>query len=206
MLTIWGRASSINVQKVLWACEELGLDYQRHDIGGEHGGLDASDYRRRNPHGRVPTLEDGDLVLWESHSIVRYLAARHDAGGLWPADAGERARAERWMDWELGTLWVRFRPLFVALVRTPAAERDEALVERQLAATAEGFRLLDAHMAERQHVALGRLTIADIPLGCALHRWLNLPIERPALAHLERWYQRLGERPAYRRAVIQPLR
>lgn len=206
MLTIWGRASSINVQKVLWVCEELGLACERHDLGGEHGGLDDPGYRRRNPHGRVPTVEDDGLVLWESHSIVRYLAARHDPGGLWPADPGERALAERWMDWELGTLWVRFRPLFIALVRTPAAERDAALVERQLAATLEGFRLLDAHMADHEHVALDRLTIADIPLGCALHRWLNLPIETPELPHLRRWYERLAERPAYRAAVMQPVR
>lgn len=119
MLKIWGRANSINVQKVLWCCDELSLEYERIDAGGPFGRTQNPDYLAMNPNGLIPTISDDGFTLWESNAIVRYLAAKHGVGGLCPEDLRERADADRWMDWQLGTLWVALRPVFIGLVRTP---------------------------------------------------------------------------------------
>src|SRR5829696_9275573 len=126
MLTLWGRVNSINVQKVHWCLKELGLAYDRIEAGREFGVVDTPEYRRMNPNGLVPTIEDDGFVLWESNVIVRYLAARHGAGRLYPDDLRVRFDAERWMDWQATTLWPALRPVFIGLVRTPVAERDSS--------------------------------------------------------------------------------
>lgn len=205
MLKIWGRNNSINVQKVLWCCAELGLEYERIDAGGAYGGLDTPEYLRMNPTGRIPTIDDDGIVLWESHTIVRYLSAKHAIGGLCPATPEARADAERWMDWELGTLWVQFRPLFLGLVRTPPEERDEQALEAARRQTAAGWQLLDRHLADRQFVTGDHITFGDIPLGCAAHRWFNIDVDSPELPNVRRWYERLGERQPYRDRVMLPI-
>ena len=205
MLRIWGRSTSINVQKVLWCCEELDVPYNRVDVGGPFGGNREPEYLRLNPNGLVPTISDGGFVLWESNAIVRYLAARHGMGTLCPEDLTERADADRWMDWQMGTLWASFRPAFIGLVRTPPDERDPASIATAIGKTADNLAILDAHLADRDYVTGPSLTMADIPLGVTAHRWFNLDIERPPMPNLEAWYERLCARAPYRENVMLPL-
>jgi glutathione S-transferase len=148
----------------------------------------------------VPTIDDDGFVLWESHAIVRYLAAKHDPGGLWPADLRVRADADRWMDWA-NTMFVPLRTVFWGLVRTPAEKRDAAAIEDARKKTAEYLGILEAALAGRKYVAGERLTMGDIPLGSYVQVWMRLPIERPRQPNLEAWFARLLERPAYRKTV-----
>jgi glutathione S-transferase len=204
-MKVWGRHTSINVQKVLWTCTEIGAHYERLDVGGAFGGLDTPAYRRLNPNGRIPVIEDDGLVLWESNTIVRYLAATRSPGALCPREPGARADAERWMDWQLCHVLPGMVTLFFGLIRTPAAERKMEAIEQARQLTENAWRLLDAHLADRKFVTGDRFTMGDIPIGTFAHRWLALPIDRPALPHLQAWYERLGERSAYRSHVMLPL-
>ena len=205
MLTIYGRANSINVQKALWAADECGLTYDRRDVGGAFGGNDQDWYRAMNPNGVVPTIDDGGYVLWESNSIVRYLAASYGASGFYPVDPKVRGAAERWMDWQLSTIQAGMTTLFWGLIRTPVEKRDDAANEAARRATATLWARLDGHLASNAYVAGGGFTIGDIPAGAMAYRWLNLPFRRddlPELVHLRAWYERLATRPAYRRHVM----
>ena len=205
MLKIWGRNNSVNVQKALWCCEELGLQYQRIDAGGSFGIVNTPQYRALNPNGLVPTIEDGPFVLWESNAVVRYLSAKHSNGGLWPEDVKVRAEADRWMDWQLSTFWPAFRPLFWNLVRTPAHQRDQQAMDESQQRTAEILGYFDAHLKARVYVVGEAFSMGDIPMGCAIWRWLSLPIERPLLANVQRWFDTLRERPAYEKVVMLPI-
>jgi glutathione S-transferase len=205
VLRIWGRSNSINVQKVLWCCEELDVPYHRVDVGGPFGGNREPEYLRLNPNGLVPTISDGGFVLWESNVIVRYLAAKHGMGTLCPEDLAERADADRWMDWQMGTLWANFRPAFVGLIRTPPEKRDRANIARAIRKAAGNLDLLDAHLAGRDYVTGPSLSMADIPLGVTAFRWFTLDIERPAMPNVEAWYERLRARGPYRATVMSPL-
>jgi glutathione S-transferase len=205
MLVIWGRANSINVQKVLWCCEELRVPYERRDAGLAFGVVDTPEYRKLNPNGLVPTIEDDGFVLWESNAIVRYLAAKHGLGAVQPADLQARARADQWMEWHVTTYWTALRPLFMGLVRTPPEQRDARAIEQARRSTGEVLGILDAHLQTHRFVAGDAFTMGDIPLGCGIWRWLGLPIERPALPNVQRWFDALAERPAYRQVVMHPL-
>jgi glutathione S-transferase len=205
MLKIWGRNNSVNVQKPLWCCEEMGLAYQRIDAGGAHGVVNTPQYRALNPNGLVPTIEDGPFVLWESNAIVRYLSAKHSAGKLWPEDLKVRADADKWMDWQNTTFWPSFRPLFWNLVRTPVDQRDAQAMEESQQRTAEVLAYFDDHLKNRSFVTGDQFTMGDIPMGCAIWRWYSLAIDRPELIHLRRWFDSLGERPAYKAIVMLPL-
>ena len=205
MLKIWGRTNSVNVKKVLWAAEELGLEYQRIDAGLQFGVNKTPQYLQMNPTGLVPTMEDDGFVLWESHSIVRYLAAKHGAGRLWPTDLRRRADAERWMDWTYTFQRELQRPLFWALVRTPPEKRDPDAIEAARRTCVELLKIPERYLAERPFLGGEELTIADIPLGCHVQIWMRLPIERPAQPHLTAWFERLCARPAYRKIVDVPL-
>ena len=200
MLKIWGRTNSVNVKKVLWCAEELGLRYERVDAGMQFGVVNTPEYRRLNPNGLVPTIEDDGFVLWESHTIVRYLAAKHSSGKLWPVDLRERADAERWMDWAF-TFQAAFRAVFWGLVRTPPGKRDAGAIEEGRKKSAELLGHLDAALTARDYVAGRNFTIGDIPIGCHVQLWMRLPIERPKQPALEAWFGRLIERPAYRAVV-----
>ena len=205
MLRIWGRRNSINVQKVLWCCEELNIPYRRVDLGGPFGGNREPEYLRLNPNGLVPTIADDGFVLWESNAIVRYLAAKHGMGSLCPEGLAHRADADRWMDWQMGTLWASLRPAFIGLVRTPREGRDQAAITAAISKTAENLAILDAHLAGRDYVAGPAFTMADIPLGVTAYRWFGLDIERPPVPSLETWYERLCARAPYRANVMLPL-
>jgi glutathione S-transferase len=205
MLLLWGNADSVNVQKIMWCCEELGLAYQRIDAGRHFGVVNTPEFRRLNPNGLVPTIDDEGFVLWESNAILRYLAAKHAAGTLWPTDVRERALADRWMDWANSTLWPTMVPLFRAFMRTPEAQRNAAAIEADRLETVEVLRVLDAQLAATEFVGGDTFTMGDIAVGCAAWRWMALPIERPALPNLQRWFDSLAARSAYRRVVMLPL-
>lgn len=205
MLKIWGRANSANVEKVLWCALELGLPFERIDAGGAFGVVDTPEFRTLNPVGLVPVIEDDGFVLWESNSIVRYLATTRGAGTLALADPRVRAEAERWMDYQLGTLAALLRPVFWGLVRTPPEQRDPAAIGRGVEALGKALAVVDGALASRPFLAGDSFTMGDIPVGCVAHRWFNVPAERPALPHLERWYRTLRARPAAAQAMVLPL-
>jgi glutathione S-transferase len=205
MLKIWGRKNSINVQKVLWTCGELGLKYDRVDAGLAFGVNNTPEYKAMNPNGLVPTIDDDGFILWESHAIVRYLARKHGLGKLLPEDARAAADADRWMEWYSTTLWHNVRPIFHTLVRTPPEKRDMNLVEEHRKLLAADWRIVDGELASRDYLAGSAFTIGDIPMGVAAYRWFNLPVERPAMSNLERWYARLCERPAFKEHCMLPL-
>lgn len=205
MPVIWGRNNSLNVQKVLWCCDEMGVEYERIDAGGAFGIVDTPAYRKLNPNGLVPTLVDDGFVLWESNAIIRYLAAKHGARSLWPDDLQRRADADRWMDWKVSTFWPAMRVLFLGLVRTPEEKRDAKAIEESRLKTADVLAIVDAHLASRAYLAGDTFTLGDIPLGCGIWRWMALPIERPQLPHVARWFEALQQRPAYQKLVMLPL-
>ena len=207
MLRLWGRLSSINVRKVVWAAQELGITLQRTDAGGQFGIVREARYLGLNPNGLVPLIEDEDMgvVLWESNPIVRYLCARHAPGDLYPESLAERFVAEQWMDWQQTALNPAGRDAFLQWIRTPAAQRDDARIAASVAATEPLMAMLDAHLARQPFIAGERFTMADIPVACEVHRWWGLPQARPARPHLERWYNRVSTRPGARGVLDQPL-
>ncbi len=205
MLKIWGRTNSINVMKVLWCADELKLDYERVDAGMAFGVVNEDWYGEMNPNRRVPTIDDDGLVLWESNTIVRYLASRHDSGGLSPSDPVQRAISEKWMDWQLTTPQADMGYLFWGLIRNSAVHADKAMQAEAVVSLNKLWAILDAALADREFVGGDRLTVGDIPVGCFVERWSNLPIERASLPNLEAWHARLKARPAFRKHVMQPL-
>ncbi len=205
MIKIWGRTDSSNVQKVLWCCAELGIEFDRSDLGGKFGGNKETAYLNMNPNGLVPTIQDGDFVLWESNSIMRYLNEKYGQGRLLPSTIEGRANANRWMDWQLSVLNPSIVPLFWSLVRTPPDKRDHKVVQGALDKTNAAWQMIENQLAHGTFVAGENLSLGDIPLGVWAYRWFNLPIERPKPARLEAWYQRLCDRPAYRKHIMIPL-
>ena len=205
MIRIWGRLSSVNVQKVVWAARELALPFERIDAGGKFGIVNTPEYLAKNPNGQIPMIEDDDFVLWESNAIVRYLCAKHALGTLYPEPLAARADADRWMDWQTTTLQPAMGPAFMQLIRTPAEQRKPALIE-QAAQKAEALlAILDAQLAGREFVCGAQFTMADIALGCAAHRWYGLPLARTARPNVERWYAALMRRPATDGVLTLPL-
>ena len=205
MLVIWGRTNSVNVQKVLWCCDELALKYQRHDAGGPFGVVNTPQYRGLNPNGLVPTIEDDGYAHWESNAVIRYLAAKHAAGNIWPEDLHIRAEADQWMDWSNTTFWPAIRPLFLGLIRTAPEKRDPKLLEESRQKTIEALGILDNKLASSPYLGGEAFSMGDIPVGAGVWRWMALPIERPAFLNVQRWFDLLAQRPAYRQVIMQPL-
>lgn len=203
MLKIWGRNTSINVQKVMWAVAELGIAHERIDVGGPFGGLDTPEYGRLNPNRLVPVIEDDGFVLWESDAIVRYLAAAHGGGRLGGADERQRALADQWMEWANTRLYTDIIPtMFLGLIRTPAADRNVAAIEAAAKRAGERLAILDAQLAGRTYILGDQPTAADIGCGSLMYRYFTLDIPRPRLGNVEAWYQRLTERKAYQDHVM----
>ena len=205
MLTVWGRNNSNNVKKVLWCLDEIGLPYESIPAGGAFGLTGEAAYRAMNPNGLVPTLKDHDLILWESNAIVRYLASRYAPGELAPADPGERALADRWMDWTSSTVAPAMGPLVLGLLRTKPENRDLAAIEAARTRAAAALAIADQALAETPYLSGEKFGMGDIPLGGFVYTWFGLPIGRPDLPALAAWYDRLTERPAFRKAVMIPL-
>ncbi|HVZ44123.1 MAG TPA: glutathione S-transferase [Ramlibacter sp.] len=198
MLRIWGRISSINVRKVVLAAQLLEAPFERIDAGAAFGIVATPDYRALNPNSLVPLIEDDGFALWESNVIVRYLCAKHAGGALYPPQLRERFDAERWMDWQQTTLNPAGRDAFVQLIRVPPDKRDPALVAQSISRTQPLLDLLEAHLARRPFMAGDRLTMADLPIACEVHRWRGLPIEHRPSPRLDRWYEGLRRQPAAR--------
>jgi glutathione S-transferase len=206
-ITIWGRANSVNVQKVLWCLSELGLAYERIDAGMAFGRNRDPEYLAMNPNGRVPTLVDGDYVLWESHSIMRYLvlAYRPDSP-IYPQAPKRRAGIDRWLDWVLSTVQPADRPVFWALVRTPPEQRDMVAIQKDADAEALVWEIADAQLARRRFLDGDDFTIADIAVGAFARRWLRVEgISKPKLPNLDRWFAELESRTGFQQHLAQPM-
>ncbi|MFC3441476.1 glutathione S-transferase family protein [Sphingobium rhizovicinum] len=201
MLTIWGRLNSHNVKKVAWFADEIGLPYVRHDVGGKFG-MDAA-YLAKNPNALIPTIEDGDVILWESNAILRYLAARH-APALWPADPAERAQGDKWMDWQFAFADLQ-RDAFLQLVRKTPDQRDGQVIAKSAEATGKAMLILNDALAARPWLSGVDFGVADVPMGVYAHTFFTLDMPRPDVPHVRAWYDRLRERPAYAQSVMIPL-
>ena len=205
MLKILGRRTSANVMKPLWTADELGLDYEQVDVGGEFGGNREPGYLAMNPTGLIPTLVEDDFTLWESNAITRYLCGKYGRGSLYPADPRVRAVADTWMDWQQTACAPMMTPVFWGLVRTPEAERDYGAINAGIERGCEVWGMLDRRLANRAFVAGDEFTMGDIPIGPQAHRWFSLVEEHPPMPNLEAWYRRLTERPAFRKNVMIPV-
>ncbi|MET0677121.1 MAG: glutathione S-transferase [Bradyrhizobium sp.] len=218
-LTIWGRANSVNVQKVLWCLSELDLAYERIDAGMQFGKNNEAPYLAMNPNGRVPTLVDGDYVLWESNSVMRYLCTAYGQGRnegtgegsvkgspIYPASPKARAGVDRWLDWTLSTLQPVDRPVFWALVRTPPEKRDMVAIQKDVDAEAVVWRIVEAQLATRRFIEGDQFTIADIALGAYARRWLGVEgVTKPNLPNVERWFAQFAARPGFVRFIAPPM-
>ena len=202
MMRLWGRKSSINVQKILWCFAELGLqedkDFERIDAGMHFGIVRSPEFLKLNPNGLVPTLEDGDLVLWESNTIMRYLVLQHDKNKRFPSGIDTQFSSEKWMDWQVGTLWPVLRPTFIGLTRIPEAERDHAGIKKAYQDTNQLFALLNQTLESQAYCSGDRFHLGDIVLALCVHRWILLNEtfpkqtgERTNLKNINRWLKQL---------------
>lgn len=205
MLKIWGRKNSINVQKVLWACDEMGVPWQRIDAGMAFGVNNTPEFLAMNPNGLVPVINDNGFILWESHAILRYLSRKHGMGTLCPTDPQVAARADQWLDWYHCALFPDMRPIFVNLVRTPAEKRNMQEVESRRKLVVNNMNMLDKLLSRQPYVAGDAFTMGDIPLGLATFRWYNMDIERPPTPNIDAWYERLTARPAMKPHLELPM-
>jgi glutathione S-transferase len=205
MLKIWGRTTSSNVQKVLWCCAELGVEYQRVDLGGPFGGNQDPEYLAMNPNGLVPTVKDGDLIMWESNTICRYLATTRNGEWLYPAAPAARTHVERWMDWQLSSIGAPMGTLLFGLIRTKPEQRDHAAIEAARRKALAAWMIVEDALEDRPYLAGAELSLAEITLGTLVYRWHAFPIERPSLKNLKAWYERLRERHAFRTHIEIPI-
>lgn len=205
MLKIWGRANSSNVQKVLWLCDELGIRYERIDAGGSFGRTGEPEYLAMNPHGRVPTVQDGDTVIWESNTILRYLATTRGGARLYPIEPAARSHVERWMDWQLASVTAPLTTLLFHLVRLPPERRDAEAAEKARLEGEALWSIVDRVLGEHEFVAGPAFSLADIALGIFAYRWLHFPIERKPLPRLTAWHGRLATRAGFIKHVMQPI-
>ena len=207
MLKIWGRNTSSNVQKVIWALAELKVPFDRIDVGGAFGKTTEAAYLAMNPNSLVPTLEEEDgFTLWESNSIIRYLAAKHANRTLEPADLKARANSQKWMDWQLSVLGPAITPVFWGLIRTPPEKRDADAIAAGKEKTIAAAKIMDAQLGKTQFLAGSEFSYGDIPVGIMIHRYMQLIPERPATPHLDRWYAAISSRPAFKEQVaVVPL-
>jgi len=205
MLEIFGRRSAFNVQKVMWTIGELELPYRHVEVGGAAGGLDSPEFVAMNPQGRIPVLRDDEATVWESQTIVRYLAAKHAAGTLFALDPAERSLADRFMDWAQTTLQPDFMQLFWSFYRTPEPARNAKRIDAAAARCVEHFELLDRHLADQRFLAGDHFTMGDIPAATALYRYFEMGVPTPGVSNVRRWYGELAERAAYREHVMRPF-
>lgn len=204
-MIVLGRRSSINVQKVLWTLAELGKEFSREAVGGGFGGNDTPAYRTMNPNGLIPVLKDGDVVMFESNAIVRYLAVRYGAGGLLPSEPKALAAAEQWMEWSQTTVAPPASILFANQVRTPADKADRKAMADAEARLQVVLPIADKALADRKFFAGDALSIGDIVLGCFRWRLDGLDWKRPPMPNLDRWFASIKERPAYKQWIMVPV-
>lgn len=203
MLKIWGRLNSLNVQKVMWLVGELEIPFEHIPAGGKFGSLNTSDFLAMNPHAKIPVINDKGAIVWESHTILRYLAARYNHKDLWSNDPVIRSQAERWMDWSQTTLQPDFLTgVFWNFYRTPEAQRDWKAINENLNRCKEHFKLLNQILDKQPFLAGNSFSLADIPAGTLLYRYFELEIERPKTPNVESWYKRLQDRTSFQKYVM----
>lgn len=202
VFTIWGRLNSHNVKKVAWFAEELGLNYVRHDIGGQFGYTE--EYLAKNPNRLVPMIEDGKLSLWESNAILRYMAAEYGGERWFQRDPIDRALADRWMDWQITYADAQRLP-FLSMARTPREQWDMAAIERDVKACAAHLTVLERYLGEKPWLSGSQFGIGDIPMGVYAYTWFSLPFEKPEFPAMAEWYARIRERKGYAEQVMIPL-
>lgn len=205
MLEIWGRKNSGNLIPVIWTVGELGLEFERHSVGGSFGGLDTAAFGKLNPNRRIPTINDDGRVLWESQAIIRYLSSEYGAGTLWSTDAYQRAIADQWPEWTKTTVLPHLMTVFFGCVRTALEKRDPEAIAAGARAYAEALELIEQQLRDRPFIAGEDLTMGDITLGAYACRYYNVAIERPSRPRVEGWYDRLCARPAYQERVMIPF-
>lgn len=205
-MKIWGRATSSNVQAVMWCIGELGLDHERIDCGHRYGGLDTPAFRAMNPNGTIPVLEmPGGPIVWESCAILRYLGSRYARAPFWPDDPDARAPVDQWAEWAKINVAVPFSGgIFFPLVRLTAAQRDEKAIAAAISGLRPRLDIAEAALARHDHLAGADFTLADIVFGHVLYRYFGLEVERPDHPRIRAYYDRLTERPAYREHVMVP--
>jgi glutathione S-transferase len=202
MPKVWGRNTSSNVQKVTWALAELNIPFERFDVGGAFGRTTEPFYLAMNPNSLVPTLEEEDgFTMWESNSIVRYLAAKTSARVLEPADLKERARAHMWMDWQLTVMAAAITPVFWQMIRTPEDKRDMKAVAASKEKTIAAARMMDEQLGRTAFLAGDAFSYGDIPVGIMIYRYVQLIPERPPTKNVDRWYAAISARPAFKAQV-----
>lgn len=200
MLRILGKASSINVRKVLWTCAELGLPFELEEWGAGFKPTNTPEFLALNPNAMVPVIQDGDFTLWESNTIIRYLVSRYGDGTLYPTDARERAIVDQWIDWQASDLNSAWRYPFMSLVRHSPLHQDSAALKAGCADWTRYMQLLDRHLQSTGAYVVGsHFSLADIPIGLSVNRWQETPLDRPLLPAVEAYYRRLGTRPGFRR-------
>lgn len=204
MLTVWGRKTSSNVQALMWCIGELGLDYERYDVGHRYGGNDAPEFLAMNPNGTVPVLQDGiGEPIWETGAILRYLAARYGAEGFWPSDPASRAPVDQWAEWAKINVTLSFTgPVFWRVVRTAPSKRDPVAIEAALAKLSGVLAIAEAQLGRHAFLAGAKFTPADIQFGHVLYRYFDIDIARPEWPNIERYYQALTQRAAFREHVM----
>ena len=206
MVRILGRANSINVQKVMWLIGELELNHERIDIGLQYGGNDTEEYLTKNPNGLVPTIEDGENIVWESHSIIRYLAEKFAADTpWWPSDIVSRGHAGQWMDWYASRLNAPMTTIFWNVIRHPPEKRNPDAVTAATTEAAKLWAILNEELSKKDFVGGATPSISDIPVGCAIHRWSAMDFDKPSFTNVDAWYARLSSRSPYQTHVMLPL-
>ena len=205
MLQVYGRKNSNQVIQLMWTVGELDLEYVRHNVGGSFGGLNSDEYGNLNPNRLVPTIVDDGFVLWESYAIIRYLCRRYGFGSLWPEDPCQSGLADQWMEWTSSRFMGTFFPAFWNLIRTPKDKQDLEKVSTAAKDTGVLLQIIESQLEGNEFLIGDALTMGDIPLGSMMFKYFNLPIERPSLPNIERWYARLSERTAYCEHAMNPF-
>ena len=205
MMKIWGRSNSANVQKVLWIADELGLDYEREDVGGAFGRTKEPPYSDLNPNAVVPTLVEDDFVLWESNACTRYLANKFGKGSLAPTDVREYADADRWMDWQQTTVLPFMTPIFWGYVRTAEADRDMAAISAAVERGMQVYGVLEKRLEGRDFIMGDHLTMADIPVAIQAFRFKTLVKDRPGLGNFDAWVERCRQTKGFQNWIDKPL-
>lgn len=205
MIKVLGRNNSVNVQKVMWIAKELGLEVEREDIGGAFGGNDSQEYLAMNPNGRIPTLIDGDEVIWESNTIVRYLAEKAGKHPWYPESLAARGRANQWMDFYLTNMHPPMTVIFWQLIRTAPGKRDMAAFEKAVSEASTFWKIVDNALADRPYLAGDAPDMGDVPLGCSAYRWCTMDFDKPDLPNVSAYFERLSSREAYQTNVMLPL-
>ncbi len=205
MLTVWGRLSAYNFQKVHWFLEELGIEYQHVNVGGAIGGLNTEEFLNMNPNGRIPVIRDGANIIWESNSILRYLSAVYSPEEYWDDSPANRSTFERWMDWELSALQPAFIDLFWGYYRTPVDERDERKIEHNRHRCEQYINILNSHLEKNEYVSGDKFGLGDICVGACFYRYFNMGLEVTKPERVSEWYTKLVNRPCYKKVMQVPF-